>query len=33
MGMPLISRKWDKDQQELDRVFRVPKTFKWPICE
>jgi 1-acyl-sn-glycerol-3-phosphate acyltransferase len=32
MGMPLISRKWDKDHQELDRVFRGPKTFKWPIC-
>jgi 1-acyl-sn-glycerol-3-phosphate acyltransferase len=33
MGMPLISRKWDKDQKELDRVFRGPKEFKWPICE
>lgn len=33
MGMPLISRKWDKDQRELDRVFRGPKEFKWPICE
>jgi 1-acyl-sn-glycerol-3-phosphate acyltransferase len=30
MGMPLISRKWDKDQKELDRG---PKEFKWPICE
>src|SRR5271168_736692 len=33
MGMPLISRKWDKDQQELERVFRRPKTYKWPICQ
>lgn len=31
MGMPLISRKWDKDQRELDRVFRGPKQFGWPI--
>jgi 1-acyl-sn-glycerol-3-phosphate acyltransferase len=33
MGMPLISRKWDKDQRELDKVFCGPKVFKWPICE
>lgn len=32
MGMPLISRKWDKDQRELDRVFRGPKTYRWPMC-
>jgi 1-acyl-sn-glycerol-3-phosphate acyltransferase len=25
MGMPLISRRWDKDRQELDRVFKGPK--------
>ena len=31
MGMPLISRKWDKDQRELDRVFRGPMS-GWPIC-
>lgn len=33
MGMPLISRRWDKDQQELDRVFKGPKQYRWPICE
>lgn len=32
MGMPLISRKWDKDRKELDRIFRGPKLYKWPIC-
>lgn len=31
MGMPLISRRWDKDQKELDRVFRGPKQYRWPI--
>lgn len=30
MGMPLISRNWDKDQIELQRVFRGPKQYKWP---
>jgi 1-acyl-sn-glycerol-3-phosphate acyltransferase len=33
MGMPMISRRWDKDQQELDRVFRGPKSYRWPICQ
>jgi 1-acyl-sn-glycerol-3-phosphate acyltransferase len=33
MGMPLISRQWDKDQKELDRVFKGPKQRRWPICE
>jgi 1-acyl-sn-glycerol-3-phosphate acyltransferase len=33
MGMPLISRNWDKDQRELDRVFKGPKTFRWPMCQ
>ncbi|KAL9106073.1 MAG: hypothetical protein Q9227_008859 [Pyrenula ochraceoflavens] len=32
MGMPLISRNWDKDQIELDRVFSGPKS-GWPICK
>jgi 1-acyl-sn-glycerol-3-phosphate acyltransferase len=31
MGMPLVSRNWDKDQRELQRVFKGPKTYKWPI--
>ncbi|KIX01858.1 uncharacterized protein Z518_09585 [Rhinocladiella mackenziei CBS 650.93] len=31
MGMPLISRRWNKDQKELDRVFRGPKVYQWPI--
>lgn len=33
MGMPLISRQWERDQRELDRVFRGPKVYKWPICK
>ncbi len=33
MGMPLITRNWEKDQRELQRVFRSPKVHKWPICE
>lgn len=33
MGMPLISRRWDRDQKELDRVFKGPKQYRWPICE
>lgn len=33
MEMPLISRKWDKDRKELDRVFKGPKQHRWPICE
>lgn len=33
MGMPLISRNWDRDRKELDRVFRGPKVFQWPVCQ
>jgi Acyltransferase len=33
MGMPMISRDWDKDQRELDRVFKGPKAFRWPMCQ
>lgn len=33
MGMPLVSRDWDKDQKELQRVFRGPLKYKWPTCE
>ena len=33
MGMPLISRKCDKDHRELDRVFKGPKKYNLPICE
>lgn len=32
MGMPLISRRWDRDQKELERVFHGPRVQKWPIC-
>lgn len=32
MGMPLISRKWDRDQAELQRVFKGPKQYRWPMC-
>ncbi|KKY24133.1 putative 1-acyl-sn-glycerol-3-phosphate acyltransferase [Phaeomoniella chlamydospora] len=31
MGMPLISRAWDKDERELLRVFRGPKQYGLPI--
>ncbi|ETN44357.1 uncharacterized protein HMPREF1541_10537 [Cyphellophora europaea CBS 101466] len=30
-GMPLISRNWERDQTELQRVFRGPKQYRWPI--
>ena len=33
MGMPLVSRQWDKDQKELERVFKGPNVYKWPTCE
>ncbi len=33
MRMPLISRRWDRDQKELDRIFEGPKVHRWPICE
>lgn len=32
MGMPLVARSWDKDQQELDKVFRGPAVYRWPMC-
>ncbi|KIV95552.1 hypothetical protein PV10_03190 [Exophiala mesophila] len=31
MGMPLISRRWNRDQRELERVFRGPRRYQWPI--
>jgi 1-acyl-sn-glycerol-3-phosphate acyltransferase len=31
MGMPLISRNWDRDQNELRRVFRGPQHYRWPM--
>lgn len=33
MGMPLVSRKWTKDQREMDRVFHGPLERSWPICK
>ena len=33
MGMPLVSRNWIKDQQELDRVFGGIVSRRWPICK
>jgi 1-acyl-sn-glycerol-3-phosphate acyltransferase len=30
MGMPLISRNWDRDRVELQKVFKGPKQYKWP---
>jgi 1-acyl-sn-glycerol-3-phosphate acyltransferase len=33
MGMPLVSRQWDKDRQEMQRVFKGPLVHKWPMCK
>lgn len=33
MGMPLVSRQWDKDAKEMQRVFKGPVAHKWPMCE
>ena len=33
LGMPLVSRQWDKDQREIERVLKGPKTYRWPTCE
>ncbi len=33
LGMPLVSRRWDKDKRELDRVFAGIVQRKWPTCE
>lgn len=33
MGMPLVSRKWTEDQNELNRIFRGVLERKWPICK
>jgi 1-acyl-sn-glycerol-3-phosphate acyltransferase len=33
MGMPMVSRKWTKDQKELDRVFAGVTVRKWPTCK
>lgn len=33
MGMPLISRRWDRDQRELARVFQGPRQYRWPMCK
>lgn len=30
MGMPLISRNWDRDHVELKKVFKGPKQYRWP---
>lgn len=32
MGMPLVSRKWSEDKQEMERLFSGIKTGRWPIC-
>ncbi len=32
LGMPLVSRRWDKDQKELDRVFAGIVQRGWPVC-
>lgn len=33
MGMPLISRKWTQDQEEMDRLFKVMKDEALPMCK
>lgn len=33
MGMPMVTRKWAQDKQELERVFGGIRKNKWPICE
>lgn len=33
MGMPMVSRKWMRDQRELDRVFDGIVGRKWPTCK
>ena len=32
MGMPLVTRNWLKDRNELDRVFSGVVRNQWPIC-
>ncbi|MCJ1414833.1 hypothetical protein MMC32_001162 [Xylographa parallela] len=32
MGMPLVTRDWTHDSQEMDRVFRGIKKYNWPTC-
>lgn len=32
MGMPLVSRNWVRDREELDRVFGGIRDDRWPIC-
>jgi 1-acyl-sn-glycerol-3-phosphate acyltransferase len=33
MGMPLVSRKWSEDKEELERLFSGIKERGWPICK
>lgn len=33
MGMPLVSRNWATDRDEMDRVFRGVVERRWPICK
>lgn len=33
MGMPLVSRKWTSDQNEMNRVFRGVLERSWPMCK
>jgi 1-acyl-sn-glycerol-3-phosphate acyltransferase len=32
MGMPLVSRKWSEDKDEMERLFSGIKKRRWPIC-
>jgi 1-acyl-sn-glycerol-3-phosphate acyltransferase len=33
MGMPLVSRNWMRDREELDRVFNGIVERQWPTCK
>jgi hypothetical protein len=33
LGMPMVSRKWDRDRRELDRVFGGIVNRGWPACK
>ena len=33
MGMPLVTREWAHDKEEMGRVFRGVRRWGWPICK
>ena len=32
MGMPLVSRRWAEDKEEMERLFSGIKEGRWPVC-